>query len=99
MRSVSAGDVNGDGFGDVFVVRQHSPTSARADLYFGSILGLGNSVTWAGTSSAEHYNTSVAATAGDVNGDGYDDVILTGPPRIYLGSPSGPTAQLAWTPA
>ena len=101
----SAGDVNRDGYSDVIVgAPQFTNTAAgqgRAFLYFGSASGLGPFANWyseAGGSNA-HFGASVAC-AGDVNGDGYSDVIV-GAPRyqqslaeegaafVYYGSPTG----------
>jgi hypothetical protein len=89
-----AGDVNGDGYGDVIVGAHLANTTSntaatnkgRAYLFLGSATGLGSTVgTTAGTrqilndpnttATSDHFGRSVAG-AGDVNGDGYADVIV-----------------------
>lgn len=77
----SAGDVNGDGFDDLIIGEYgHEVEGKRvgaAYLYYGSAQGLAESPGWVGmgTNDGAHFGSHVA-TAGDVNGDGYDDVII-----------------------
>jgi hypothetical protein len=93
----SAGDVNGDGYSDVLV-----GTSAAniAYAYYGSASGLSTTASWTTTQSSGSYGSAVA-TAGDVNGDGYSDVIIGEPGNnkvfVYYGSSSGLAATAAWT--
>jgi len=99
----SAGDVNGDGYTDVLVGAPGATTSAsRAYLYLGSSSGPATTpaVTFADPNAAngDFFGFSVAS-AGDVNGDGYADVLLgaygsssQGQAYLYLGSGSGPAA-------
>jgi hypothetical protein len=74
----TAGDVNGDGFGDV-IVGAPLYSNGAAYAYFGSPSGLPTTANWTGASEgtyvAAHYGASVG-TAGDVNGDGFDDLIV-----------------------
>jgi hypothetical protein len=94
----SAGDVNGDGYTDVIV---GDASSGTAYIYLGTASGLSSSsaTTLTGTGN---FGTSVA-TAGDVNGDGYSDVIvgdpaaLSGNAYVYLGSSSGVSTSPATT--
>ncbi len=81
----SAGDVNGDGYSDVVVGAPMYTDGAntwegRAFVYHGSSTGLvsipNNTPNDAGFSDA--YGTSVAC-AGDVNGDGYSDLVVGAP--------------------
>jgi hypothetical protein len=104
-RVASAGDVNGDGYDDVLVTAPQfdagQNNEGRAFVYFGSSSGLGD-VPWTfETNQAGARLGFGGAGAGDVNGDGYDDLVLgahryDGPEVdegrlfLFLGSPSGP---------
>ena len=76
----TAGDVNGDGFDDVIVGAFHNDVggaeAGRAYVYFGGP-GADAVADWVltGTAAADYFGLSVG-TAGDVNGDGYDDVVV-----------------------
>ena len=85
----TAGDVNGDGYADIMVGQPYyddpNQDMGRAYIWYGSSLGLGNNGTennsdWMGSSGGlnENYGYSVA-TAGDWNGDGYSDVMVSRP--------------------
>jgi hypothetical protein len=80
----SAGDVNGDGYDDVIVgamqFDHRRPDTGRAFVYQGTSSGPATTPSWtAGPEQAyTYFGTSVGA-AGDVNGDGYDDVIVGAP--------------------
>lgn len=80
----TAGDVNGDGYSDVIVGEPgwHTTSSdrGRAHVFLGSASGLSNTAAWIteGVSTYIYdgnYGVSVG-TAGDVNNDGYDDVVV-----------------------
>jgi hypothetical protein len=101
----SAGDINGDGYGDVVVGIPFSnvanPTAGAADVYYGSSTGI--QTTFAtnlyGPTQFGQFGFS-AASAGDVNGDGYSDLIVgawqrnneTGASYVYHGSAKGADA-------
>ncbi len=78
-----AGDVNGDGYDDVIVGNRGEQVSGgysdgKAFVYLGSASGLSTTPVWTGDEADSHYG-SVVAGAGDVNGDGYDDIIVATP--------------------
>lgn len=84
-----AGDVNGDGFGDIVVASQ---TGAR--MYYGS----GSGINTSDYTSLPGQAASVSA-AGDVNGDGFSDIIM-GPGgadglRMFHGSVTGINPAIA----
>jgi FG-GAP repeat len=73
-----AGDVNQDGFDDILVnalqLNPEDPTATGSVfLYSGADGALLHS--WTGTTANEEFGRALAG-AGDVNGDGYDDLIL-----------------------
>jgi hypothetical protein len=80
----SAGDVNGDGFDDVIVGGFHyghpEPREGVAYLFLGSGTGLSLTPDWSVESNQDYaeYGQSVAS-AGDINLDGYDDVLVGAP--------------------
>jgi hypothetical protein len=77
----SAGDVNGDGFSDVIVgaylFDNGETNEGRAFVYHGSASGLSTTPNWTAESNQANaqFGFSVAS-AGDVNGDGFSDVIV-----------------------
>ncbi|MBV6513050.1 MAG: hypothetical protein FMNOHCHN_02575 [Ignavibacteriaceae bacterium] len=106
----TAGDVNGDGYSDVIVgARRYdyfTVDDGRAFVYHGSPNGLSTSADWsAGVSQDNARFGSSVSTAGDVNGDGYSDVIVAansqydGKAYIYHGSASGLSASANWSAA
>jgi FG-GAP-like repeat/FG-GAP repeat len=108
----AAGDFNGDGYADLVVGAPKSNFVAdgggRAYLYFGgpgTTFDATPDVVFQDTVSGGFLGATVAAS-GDVNGDGYSDIIIgaSGEPgrgggggraHIYLGSPHPPEAQSA----
>jgi hypothetical protein len=108
-----AGDVNGDGYGDLVVgaVGYDSTFTdeGRAYLFLGGPAGLAASPAWStlGGQPGGAYGSCVRG-AGDVNGDGYDDVIVgawlydttlldAGKAFLYLGGPNGLSVTPAWS--
>ena len=86
----SAGDVNGDGYADVVVGAPLNGTG-RAYLYLGSVGGLATAPANTLTGGSQ-FGASVA-TAGDIDHDGYADVIVgspgSGAAYVYRGSAGG----------
>jgi hypothetical protein len=77
----SAGDVNGDGYDDIIVGAYQNDSggsdAGKAYLHLGSATGLSTTASWTATGEAgDDYFGSSVASAGDVNGDGYDDIIV-----------------------
>jgi hypothetical protein len=104
-----AGDVNRDGFDDVIVGAYSEGGNGRAYVYLGGASGLTTAPAWSdeGGHAGSQFGYSVAG-AGDVNGDGFDDVIVgepsyfgvhgggAGRAAVYLGRASGVTSASAW---
>ncbi|NLF01274.1 MAG: hypothetical protein GX601_09890 [Anaerolineales bacterium] len=113
----AAGDVNGDGYGDVIVgasLRSNSLTEEEegfALVYFGSEAGLSNGFNWRAEGEQEGASLGRSvATAGDVNGDGFADVIVgadryddgtedEGKAFVWYGSEDGLNGGVTGTPA
>jgi hypothetical protein len=107
----AAGDVNGDGIGDV-IVGAHlwdgtAPDVGRAWVHLGSPTGLQPTPAWSvqGSTGGEQFGSNVAS-AGDVDGDGYSDVIVssfaaggtgTATAYVFRGSASGLSTAPAWS--
>ncbi|MEW5986636.1 MAG: integrin alpha [Chloroflexota bacterium] len=109
----TAGDVNGDGYDDVIVgangYDNGQDGEGRAFVYYGSAAGLSLVADWTAESDQQWADFGVSvASAGDVNGDGYDDVIVgafeysngqmsEGRAFVYYGSAAGLSLVADWT--
>ena len=94
----SAGDINGDGFGDIVIGSQAYATGAAGDSYvlfghagafaasidLGAVAGGSGGFVIHGRDPNDYSGNSVAS-AGDINGDGFDDLII----GAYLGDAAG----------
>ncbi len=109
----SAGDVNGDGYSDIIVgapdYDNGQTQEGAAFIFYGSASGVSSTptITLEINQTNARFGFSVA-TAGDVNGDGYSDVIISalnytngesneGAAFIYHGSSSGISTTIATT--
>ena len=93
----SAGDINGDGFADVLIgAYGYNSNTGKTYIYFGGTnMNPAADVSIIGESAFNYFGNSVSS-AGDVNGDGFSDVIigafgyttLTGKVYVYFGGTS-----------
>lgn len=90
-----AGDINGDGFDDVIVGADLYEPGGIALIYYGSPSGvLMPADTLRGNDSQDDEFGRSVSSAGDINNDGYDDIIIGAPDNdgnvfIYMGSDTG----------
>ena len=109
----TAGDVNGDGYDDILLGADRyngkEANGGRVYIYYGSAAGLSYTANWTvdGEQSRSNFGGAVS-TAGDVNGDGFADVVVgasryqqgevgEGKAYLYLGSAAGVSREAAWT--
>ncbi|MBS1536773.1 MAG: FG-GAP repeat protein [Bacteroidetes bacterium] len=106
------GDVNGDGYGDVAVGAPFFDNGeldeGRAFAYYGSASGIGNAAAVFESNKVAGFMGFSVASAGDVNGDGYSDMIVgvpggdygqlsEGKAFVFQGSASGLSTTPLWS--
>jgi hypothetical protein len=108
--AVASADVNGDGFQDVIVgdPQQGASSEGAIFIYHGSAFGIAGLPTTSRHTGGPSANFGYSVSyAGDVNGDGYDDVIVGAPgwaddqyqegaAYLYLGGATGLAASPVW---
>ncbi len=112
----TAGDVNGDGYEDMIVsaIDYSNPIATEEEegklfLFYGGPDGLSSTPAWSYESDQTTTILGFSTSGGDVNGDGYSDIVAGGlqwsgaaedEGKVFLwyGGPSGPSAGDAdWT--
>ncbi len=99
--TISGGDVNRDGYSDVVVGAPGASANGRVLVFQGSARGVSPTPAFELEGTASDPSVGGSCSTGDVNGDGYADIVVGafgrgGPGSVLLfrGSPSAPSAAL-----
>lgn len=108
VRLAAAGDLNGDGFGDVAMLGfDEANQRLPIRVYMGGPEGLQSEPAWTNDEIEGYDFVAVGISAvGDLDSDGFDDLLIglpalgdddtRGQARLYLGSEDGLQPQPAW---
>ena len=103
-----AGDVNHDGFGDILIGGTDPyGKNGVAELFLGGASGISTTPVWTNDGGQNCAFGSSVASAGDVNHDGYDDLLIgtynyvvdskdQSAALLYLGGPARPDDSPVW---
>ena len=104
----TAGDVNGDGYDDIIIASPGvGSATGEVTVHYGSATGIVSPAAWTMTGITTHYGSHVS-TAGDIDGDGFDDVLIgtgsynnghqgEGQVQLFLGGAAGLAAAPVWS--
>lgn len=96
VSAAGAGDVNGDGYADLIVGASGTNLDYGAAYVYSGINGA-LLYTWGGTQSGDQLGKKVAG-AGDLNGDGFDDLLISAP-QAWVGGLAGAGTVFAYSGA
>jgi len=92
------GDVNGDGYDDVAIGAWQKdgmePNEGAVYVFYGSDAGLEDDPDWIATSVKDEAGFGYSIAGGDLNGDGYDDLIVGAP--TYDGADADTGGAVFW---
>ncbi|MBX7114166.1 MAG: FG-GAP-like repeat-containing protein [Myxococcaceae bacterium] len=103
VASVVTGDFDGDGFADVAVGIAESdlsfPSGGAVFIYKGSAAGLPSMATWTLLGESDTAQLGAVMAAGDLDGDGRDDLAVSAPGADVTGGDSGVVQLYLFTSA
>ncbi len=99
-KAFPAGDLNGDGYADLAL--RPGSVSGSFDLLFGSPTGYSVPAAWHSAADAASQRGASIAPAGDIDSDGYADLLVGAPAgagrlEVYRGQASGPQTNPTWS--